>query len=209
MAKICGLCYNIFMNKLDGFFKLNSINLPTVEWKAFQPGIKFSNDHLWTVRCAVMRGKDFELPRLIGAEAIAAQKFAENLYSKLGAGGLVIYYPFFVAELSGTLIVSQTAAEIECVRGDLWNLVDSGHTDGTLKYDFASDKLMELTNTNALTSERTAELVNCASVLRRSFRDELAEGSSIYTEWSYAFEVNEKKLPHGQAFLVFYELKTL
>ena len=46
--------------------------------------------------------------------------------------GIVTYYPYFIAEKSGTLEISNTRIVIEAVEGDLWRLVTEGERDVTI-----------------------------------------------------------------------------
>ena len=70
------------MNKLEGFLHFKSINIPTVDWMEYRPGTELSAGRLWTVRSAVFSGDDYNLPRLVGADAKAAAAFADELYKK-------------------------------------------------------------------------------------------------------------------------------
>ena len=197
------------MNKLEGFFKLKETRLPTVNWVMFGAGDKLSPDFLWTVRCAKLSGADFSLPRKVGAKAEEAEKFAEKLYAKLGGNGIVITYPFFVAEMSGVIIADSEKCEIECVLGDLWNLVEGGAPDFSAVYDLKGNKVIRTLGDMRISENDEKELLNYAGVLRLNLREEIAEGKRAYAEWSYAFDCGADGSPTGSRHLIFYELRTI
>ena len=91
------------MNKLMGFYELRELSIPTIPWKEYFPGVELSDEFLWTIRSAVNHGDDLNLPRLVGKTAGEATTFADNLYKQLYKKGMVVYYPYFVAQKSGTL----------------------------------------------------------------------------------------------------------
>ena len=64
------------MNKLQGFYRLRQGGLPAVPWQTFSPDTRLEEGILWTVRSAVERGDDQNLPRLVGAPAAEAAAFA-------------------------------------------------------------------------------------------------------------------------------------
>ena len=111
------------MNKLMGFLELKGMRLPSIPWRKYEKGVKLNNECLWTIRSAVYRGEDLNLPRLVGANSKESQDFADKLLQKIGDNGMVIYYPYFVAKKSGTLEVRRDMVVIEAVKEDLWNLV--------------------------------------------------------------------------------------
>ena len=119
------------MNKLEGFFELNRVGLPSVPWKEYNKNVSLDEDILWTIRSAVLSGKDFNLPRKVGVHASEANAFAENLVNKLRDNGMVVYYPYFIAEKSGVMEVAADKVVIEAVKADLWNLVSYNDRDVT------------------------------------------------------------------------------
>ena len=71
------------MNKLMGFLELKEMSLPSIPWKQYTGNEKLDEKYLWTIRSAVYRGEDLNLPRLVGEDAENATKFAENLLDKI------------------------------------------------------------------------------------------------------------------------------
>lgn len=194
------------MNKLEGFFRLNEINIPTVRWERYCPESEFLGDRLWTVRTAVIRGNDFNLPRLVGAGGREAKEFAEKTYSKLGENGLVIFYPFFLAEKSGTLEVTATGGYIEAVEGDLWNLVTHNKREVSIEL---GGEIRKQGNVGFLSEYEINELSAAAAKVRAAVREELASGKSALLEWSYASNCDGQRRPVGERFLLFYEIRTV
>ena len=140
------------INKILGLYELKELNIPKIEWKEFHPDTSyFKEDQLWTIRTATFKGNDFNLSRLIGGKAKEARIFALKEYKVFKNTGLIFYYPYFIAEKSGTLLINEKEIIIEGVHKDLWNLVTDNLRDVSivekdnmiLSYgnkDFLSDK---------------------------------------------------------------------
>lgn len=195
------------MNKLMGFFELKRIELPTIPWDEYKPGKELSNDLLWTIRSAVCKGDDFNLPRLVGKKSDEAKKFANELYKKINKNGMVIYYPFFVAHKSGTLKISYDKIIVEAVKDDLWNLVTNQNIDLSLIYDINYDISLSF-GEEFLSKSELNQLLHYSKKIRRLYRNDLLE-KSILLEWSFASSCNIDKKPIGVPYLVFYEIRTI
>lgn len=195
------------MNKLLGFYELKDSSLPTIPWKEYDESVTFDNDILWTIRTAVYRGNDLNLPRAVGVDAKEAEKFASDLYRKIRDSGIVVYYPYFIAEKSGTLNVFQDKVIIEAVKEDLWNLVTYSDREVTI---FLQNNNIEYDgNRYFISDEEINELFLNAKRVKQMFRDELIEGKSILLEWSYAYKCDINKNKIGDCYLVFYEARTV
>ncbi len=196
------------MNKLLGFYELQSSGLPTVPWKKFEHDTKLDDSILWTIRSAVWVGDDLHLPRKVGAKADEAEEYAENLIRTLGEEIIVIYYPYFIAEKSGVLEVADHRLVIEAAKDDLWNLVTynkidvSIHIDSRFNIDFVGDR-------NFLTNEEVDELMKYSDIVKRKYKDILFESKSVFLEWSFAYESDLDKRKVGNRKLVFYELRSV
>lgn len=195
------------MNKLMGFFELRDSGLPTIPWREYTGTEVLSPDLLWTVRSAVYRGADQNLPRAVGVEAKKAETFARGLRDRLKDAGMVVYYPFFIANKSGTLNVFQDRAIIEAVPEDLWNLVT--YSDRTVTYELTEEGVTADGDRAFLSEEELAQIAKGIPTIRKSFRDELLEGKSVLLEWSLAQNSDKDRRPVGEEFLVFYELRTV
>ncbi len=220
------------MNKYMGFYELKSLNIPTVPWKLFSTDTELDPQMLWTVRVATAAGNDLHLPRAVGVDAkealIKGREFAEEFYNK----GMVIYYPYFIAQKSGVLDMNSERTVIEAVDKDLWNLVTYGrknvsvivsadnfqsmdallrvHTDGSANSSSGACNSLSLCfsgDETFLLPGELKELLRYGSVIRGRFRDEINEGGSILAEWSYAFSTDISHRPVGDRYLVFYELR--
>lgn len=194
------------MNKLLGFFELKDSSLPTVPWKEYR-GDELDDDYLWTVRTAVHRGNDFNLPRCIGVTANEAADFAKKVCEKYRDNGMVVVYPYFLAEKSGTLIIELSRVIIEAVKDDLWNLVTEGYKDVTIIVE-KNNKYFN-GNETFLSENEIEELISYVAYVKKTFRDELIEGKGIQLEWSYAYKSDKKKNRVGDRYLVFYEARTV
>lgn len=195
------------MNKLLGFFELKHSGLPTIKWNEFNSNIVLDNKKLWTIRSAVYQGDDLNLPRKVGAHAQEAWDFANDLSDKLQDKGIVIYYPYFIAEKSGTLEVKSNETIIEAVKDDLWNMVTYSKRDVTLRY--IGDNVIIDGNDDFLEDEEISDLLGNVSIIKRLFRDEITEGKSILLEWSFAYDCDSERCAVGDKYLVFYEARTV
>lgn len=195
------------MNKLLGFYELKESRLPAVDWREYSPGTVLREDLLWTVRTAVFSGEDLNLPRKVGVEADEAIQFADQSYYKLKDKGMVVYYPYFVADKSGTLQVSWNTNVIEAVKDDLWNLVTFSKRDITIQY-IDGDEIID-GDESFLSVDEKQELLRCAGLAKHMFRDELLEGRTALLEWSYAYQSDKEHRPVGERRLVFYEARTI
>lgn len=196
------------MNKLMGFLELKEMQLPSIPWKQYTGTEELDNQMLWTIRSAVYRGDDLNLPRLVGKSAAESKKFANELLQRLNGNGMVIYYPYFIAKKSGTLEVRNGAVVIEAVKEDLWNLVT--YSDREVTIIFRPDNKREyIGNKDFLAQEEQDEILKYVPEIRKLFRDDLLEGNSALLEWSYAFSCDISKKPMGNKYLVFYEARTV
>ena len=196
------------MNKLMGFYELRDLAIPTIPWKEYKPGIELPNNYLWTIRSAVVRGNDLNLPRLIGKSATEAVAFANNLYKRLDGNGIVIYYPYFIAHKSGTLNVFFDKIVIEAIKDDLWNLVTNQDLDVSMTYDRQNHLISSYRNKEFLDSNETNQLLKYAKKISSIYRDEILEGNTILLEWSFASPCSIDKEPIDEPSLVFYEVRT-
>jgi len=146
------------MNKLQGFWELKTLILPSVPWERYTGSQTLDKNKLWTVRVAVLKGNDFNLPRKVGVTADEAEAFARNLLKTLGKNDLVIYYPYFIAQKSGTLQVDYSRTVIEGVDKDLWNLLTHNRRDITVIQEKAKHIF-----TATKTSLRPKNLKSCSA----------------------------------------------
>ncbi|MCM0648252.1 hypothetical protein NBE98_07685 [Clostridium swellfunianum] len=195
------------MNKLLGFFELKDSGLPAVPWKQFDEATMLDDKYLWTVRMAVYEGNDFSLPRVVGKRAEEALEAAKDFFNKYRYNGMVVYYPYFIAEKSGTLQVNASDIVVEAVEKDLWNLVTHNRKNVTIINDgndlkiFGDEKFLKEYELN--------ELYLYAGKIRRIFKRYITEGKTLLLEWSYAYKTDVNNSPIGEKYLVFYEIKEI
>lgn len=190
-----------------GFYELKDSYLPTIPWEKYNKSVHFEDDILWTIRSAVYRGNDLNLPRAVGVVASQAEEFANSTLQAIGDNGIVIYYPYFVAEKSGTLNVFRNKVVIEAVKEDLWNLVTYADREVTIicreeNVEYNGDK-------EFISDDELGELMSYVKYINKMFRDELLEEKSILLEWSYAYNCDINKQKNGKRYLVFYEARTV
>ena len=162
---------------------------------------------MWTIRSAVYSGADLNLPRAVGVSASEAYLFASDLLDKLQNKGIVIYYPYFLAEKSGNINIFQNKIVIEAVKNDLWNLVTYSDRDVTIEVN--EDKISYYGNKEFLSLDEIEKLLFNAKRAKQMFRDDLFEGKSAMLEWSFAYSCDIEKREIGEKYLVFYEARTV
>lgn len=195
------------MNKLMGFLELKEMSLPSIPWKEYTGNEELSSNYLWTIRSAVYRGDDLNLPRSVGKNAEESKKFADSLLQKMNNNGMVIYYPYFMAKKSGTLEVRNNSVVIEAVNEDLWNLVTYSEREVTIVV--RDNKPEFIGNSSFLSRDEQNQLYEHVPEIRRIFRDDLLEGNAALLEWSFAVSCDNEKKPCGEEYLVFYEARTV
>lgn len=196
------------MNKLMGFLELKEMRLPSVPWKQYTGEEEFEDKYWWTVRSAVYRGDDLNLPRSVGECSKTSKKFADQLLKKMNNNGIVIYYPYFIAKKSGTLEVRNDKVIVEAVKDDLWNLVTYSDREVTIITDSNGNKVIS-GNADFLNKKELGNLEKHVPEIRKLFRDDLLEGKSALLEWSFAQSCDSEKEPTGEEYLVFYEARTV
>ena len=162
------------MNKYMGFFELKALNVPSVPWDTFTSDTVLDKELLWTIRVATAAGNDLNLPRAVGVDSEEAQARGRELLREYGEKGIVIYYPYFIAEKSGVLDINSQRLVIEAVDKDLWNLVTYGRKDVTVIVRADGD--MQMTgDSRFLTPDEISELMRFGAVIRGRFRGRSAE----------------------------------
>lgn len=196
------------MNKLMGFLELNEMRLPSIPWKRYTGNEQFDDEYLWTIRSAIYRGNDLNLPRSVGKSAEESKKFADSLLKKIDDKGIVIYYPYFIAKKSGVLEVRREQVIIEAVKDDLWNLVTYSDCEVTAIFTEGQEP-QYIGNVNFLSENEQEQLIKHVAEIRKLFRNDLIVGKSVLLEWSFAVSCNKDKEPIKDEYLVFYEARTV
>lgn len=196
------------MNKLMGFLELKEMKLPSIPWRQYTGNEKLNRDVLWTIRSAVYRGDDLNLPRSVGKDSEESMRFADGLLKRMNNNGIVIYYPYFIAKKSGTLEVRNDSVIIEAVKDDLWNLVTYSEREVTIIIR-NNQKITYFGNQEFLSNSEIDQLLKHLPEIKKIFRDDLLQGKAALLEWSYALSCNKNKEPINDEYLVFYEARTV
>lgn len=197
----------IRINKLEGFYELQRLGIPSVTWKQYTNDIVLDDDKLWTFRVAVFDSNDLDLPRAVGVSAKEGREFAERVLNKYNNNLLIIYYPYFIAKKSGTLEVKPNGYVIEAVKKDLWNLVTHGYCDETIIFNGESINIHG--DENFLERNELSELLVQEKKVRARLGTYIREGKSILLEWSYVLEVDKNNSEIGDSYLLFYECRAV
>jgi hypothetical protein len=193
------------MNKYMGFFELKGLDIPTVPWREYTENTVLDGSMLWTLRAAVESGGDFNLPRYVGVTADEAYRRGSELLRAFKDRGMVIYYPYFIAEKSGVADISRERVIIEAVDRDLWNLVTYGRKNVTIT--IRNEDIVYQGDKSFISSNELNILRKHINHIKYRFRDLLDEGRSIIAEWSFAYNTDTGRQPIGDRYTVFYELR--
>lgn len=188
-----------------GFFELKDSGLPSVSWKQFNENTVLDDNYLWTVRMALYEGSDFNLPRIVGKSAEEAYQGGKELYSKYKHNGIIVYYPYFIADKSGTMQINNDETIIEAVDKDLWNLVTLNNKDVTIIKSNEDTKVYG--NEQFLSEKELDELFTYEKRVKSLFRSYIISGKTLILEWSYAYKTNANSDKIGDKYFVFYEIK--
>jgi hypothetical protein len=96
---------------------------------------------------------------------------------------------------------------IEAVKRDLWNFVTYGNKDVTII--ISEDNIDYIGNNEFLSQDELELLKKYSNIIKRKYRDSISEGKSLILEWSFAYNTDINKVPVGDEYLVFYELRSL
>lgn len=197
----------IGINKLLGFFELPQIGIPTIKWKEYNNNTILSDNKMWTIRLATIKGNDFNLPRAVGVKSEEAVKFAKEMQSKYKGEALIIYYPYFVALKSGTMQLAYKEYIIEAVKKDLWNLVT--HDKPEITYINKNGDIDVFGDIDFFNNKELEELKKAEKLIRGKFRNILIEGKILLLEWSFGSDSDKNGDKIGESYLIFYECRTI
>ncbi len=197
------------MNKLEGFYELEKMGIPVIPWQPFTGQKALDDNLLWTVRVALLRGNDFNLPRAVGVTAQEALSIGREYLARFSPDDLIIYYPYFIALKSGVIDIQSTRTIIEAVDKDLWNLTTLGLRDVTIIIDHLTGDVSTYGQAEFLDHDEVTELMNYARRIRAIHRDYIFASSSVLMEWSYAVNTNVGRELLSNKYLVFMECKVV
>lgn len=197
------------MNKLFGFFELKEVPIPSIDWKEFKSGTVLDDSKLWTIRTAKVSGSDTSLPRMVGKSAKECMEFAENLLKRYGNNLFVVYYPFFGAVKSGTMLVGKDSTTIEATNEDLWNLVDHHIIDLSARVSSSGKIRVGVGDSSFFTEDEWRKLIRCSEKVRTYFNKAIRANELVLLEWSFAKDTDVVGNNVGEEYLVFYEAKTV
>lgn len=194
------------MNKLLGFYELRRFGIPTVKWSEYTDNAVLDATKLWTIRLAVVKGKDINLPRAVGVRSEEAHRFAREARRKFPSA-LIVYYPYFIADKSGTLQISEAQSVIETVDKDLWNLVTYGKWNARI---ICRGECIHVEgDADFLSESEIHELAQADKAIRMRLRNELKLGQTFVLEWSFAVDTDTSGERLGSPYLVFYECRAI
>lgn len=195
------------MNKLEGLYELQKLNIPAINWKRFTDTTKLDNQRLWTIRTAVYEGNDLDLPKLFGADAQTAEKYGKQMSKMIEDKGIVIYYPYLIAEKSGNIQISDESIIIEAIKGDLLPLLRGKSVNVTYIYSKIETKVFG--DNNFLSENEINKLLFYAKYLCQVYRYLLLEKSCLQLEFSFASDCDLNNKAIGDPDLVFFEIRTV
>ena len=195
------------MNKLEGLYELKNLKIPSIDWQIYNHDTILDNNRLWTIRSAIYKGLDLNLPRLFGKDAHTSKLFADKLLNQIKDKGIVIYYPYLIAEKSGILQFKKDRTIVEVVEGDLGNLLNGSKVDVTYIWNAEAKEITG--DKDFLSSSDQFCLLSYVDYLKRRYSEYMLLGYEIQLEFSFAFDCSSNGDKVGNRKLVFFEIRTL
>lgn len=195
------------MNKLEGLYELKNLKIPSIDWQIYNHDTILDNNRLWTIRSAVYKGLDLNLPRLFGKDAHTSKLFADKLLNQIKDKGIVIYYPYLIAEKSGILQFKKDRTIVEVVEGDLGNLLNGSKVDVTYIWNAEAKEITG--DKDFLSFNDQISLLSYVDYLKRRYSEYMILGYEIQLEFSFAFDSTSNGDKVGNRKLIFFEIRTL
>lgn len=195
------------MNRIQDYYVLNCLDLPTIPWKEYYYSSRLNKDILWTIKSETRKDDKEELPRKIGVTAQEAKEFGGELYKDLKEGQMVFYYPCFFAIKSGIIDINYDRIAIEAVKDDISNLVKNNNVDVTMI--FKEEDLEIHGDKDFLTQEEILQLIDCAVKIKNQCKTDIEFGKNFLFYWTYACCTDTKKQPVGKKNLMFFKMKVI
>lgn len=169
------------MNKLDKFYKLKKYGFLCPDIQEYK-GEEIQGTNLWTVRCLVHEeGEINSSSKVTGVFSDLATIKAREFQEKYGEHAVVFYYKYFIAEVSGTLLVQEDSSYAEITKGNLWNMKDGNNID--LIAICKNEKVSMLGNTNIITYNKILDLFSYNELAKSLITDK-----KVLLEWSLTNE---------------------
>lgn len=195
----------IDMNRIQDYYVLNCLDLPTIPWKEYYYSSRLDKDILWTIKSETRNDTSENLPRKIGVTAQEAKEFGVELYKDLKKDQMIFYYPYFCAVKSGIIDINNDRIVIESAKDDIDNLVKKNNVDVTLI--FREDDVEIHGDKDFLTQEEIIQLIDQAVKIKKQCAKDINDGKNLLFHWTYACYTSVDKKPMGKKNLMFFKVK--
>jgi len=187
-----------------------------IRWREFNPNTfhEVNPELLWTIRISLYdsgkrKGGDKFLKRSVYTPAERVKEVAYEFYKSVDQGrkGMVYYYPSFYGLISGVVEVNLNYFLVEALKGEPWEF-DRGNVETSYLFKLKDCRQEEIIHQGKeiLENWMLQEIMGVAYKARWDFRDLLAEGKSIFLEWSIAKNCSRNKEQFGEPYFVVYEI---
>jgi len=180
------------MNKLEKFYILKQCGLPCPKFYEYK-GDTITETGLLCVRCVLRKGNESSLSKATAVFKDVATQKAKEFSDKYGEDVIVFYYNYFIASVSGTMLIEDNEAYAEIVKGNLWNMKNSNDIDLVAKYK--KGKVSVLGDTRIINSFELVDLFSFTETAKKITHND----ANIILSWS----LTDKRE------IIFYNFKTV
>jgi hypothetical protein len=180
------------INKYQGLMLLKQCRLPTISWNVFTYDTTLCDSYRWTLRAVRDSGNDFGLPIFLDISSKEAIDIGRRLLDQYSSNKyILLVYPYFTSEKSGTVKVEIGSIVVEAVKGNCSDLTRYSKLDISLIYKDTRDVVYG--DITFFTDEELVTIERYASRLRRQFFRMVLDGFIVVLEWSFATYKNTDK----------------
>ena len=216
------------MKVLESDYILKTLDLPTIDWKPYDPETRLDQDIFWTikledlpnvkckeksnqpVRSWIRRRRlspeTYRRNGLIGVHAVKAMEFGNRMYRKVDdSRQRLIYYPYYTVVKSGILDLNRARVVIEGTTGDITNLLQESKVEVTMI--FTEDDVEVIGDERLFRQEEILSLIDHSREVRKMASRDIEDGKNIQLMFSFVYHTSEDYKPEGEIQLIFHKFK--
>jgi len=217
------------MKVLENDNILKTLDLPTIDWKPYNPEADLQKDIFWTIKVEeIPDGKEKDQkPRktvlrwlrkrnertnpikrngLIGIHAEKAKEYGDWMYRRIDpAKQMVLYYPYYTVVKSGILDLNGERVVIEGTNGDINNMLLNSKIEVTMI--LTEDDVEVFGDERFFRQEEFLSLIDYSKEVRKMAARDIADGKNIQLMFSLVYRTSDEYKPEGELQLIFHRFK--
>ena len=216
------------MRVLENDYILKTLDLPTIDWKPYDPADQLEENILWSIKVEEIpsqTGKEQEEKKtlltwmrkrmqqepakgngLIGSHAENVMRYGGRMSCKIvPSRQMLLYYPYYTVLKSGILDINRNRVVIEGTSGDISNLITNSQIDVTM---ILTDEDVEVFGDERFfQQDEVLQLIDYSREVRKMAARDMDDGKSIQLMFSYVYRTNKELQPEGDLKLIFHKFK--